>query len=208
MVPEVWMKAVGVWQVESGRVTRIEPATVSLERELEGWIERDPSLLEAGLQIVGRQIHVEGGIIDLLALDPQGRWVVIEIKKGALQRETVAQALDYASCIARMGSQELWGMVNDYLKSLGCENKKSEETLSDRIQSERTDTKDREVVVYVVGTGQDPSLERILDFLDKSQRVVRAVLFSVFELVSSHRILVRELTSNDPAPPPRSPARP
>jgi Holliday junction resolvase-like predicted endonuclease len=198
------MKAVGVWQVEKDRVARLEPASLSLERELEEWIERNPSLLESGLEIVGRQIRVEGGMIDLLALDLQGRWVVIEIKKGNLHRDAVAQALDYASCIEKLGFEKLWGKVSDYLKSVGPENNKSEETLRDRVQREGTDKKDREVVVYVVGTGQDPSLERILGFVDKSQRVVHAVLFSVFESDSSHRLLVRELTSN---PPPGSGAR-
>ena len=88
-----------------------------------------------------------------------------------------------------MGFQELWGKVNDYLKSTRRENKETGGTLRDRIQSEGTDRKGREVVVYVVGTGQDPSLERILNFLGRSQRVVNAVLFSVFELASGHRIL-------------------
>ena len=188
---------VGVWRVEKNKVARIEPTSVRLERELEEWVERNPSLLEAGLEVVGRQIRVEAGIIDLLALDPTGRWVVIEIKKGAVHRETVAQALDYASCIARMRFQELWGTVNDYLKSTAGEDRKLVEALKDRIQSERADEKDREVAVYVVGTGQDPSLERVLDFLDKSQRAVNAVLFNIFDLESGHRILVRELTSNE-----------
>ena len=196
------MKAVGVWQVEEDKVARIGPASLTLERELERWIERDPSLLEGGLEVVGRQVRVQAGIIDLLALDPQGRWVVIEIKKGALHRETVAQALDYASCIAKMGLEELTTKVDGYQKSAARKGKASGASLKDRLRSNQADDKDREVVVYVVGTGQDPSLERVLDFLgDRSQRVVNAVLFNVFDLGGGHRILVRELTSNDVAPP-------
>jgi len=205
---EVRVKMVGVWQVDKERVARVEPASLSLERELEEWIEREPSLLESGLEIVGRQVHVEGGIIDLLALDLQGRWVIIEIKKGSLSRSTVGQALDYASCIAKMDLQELHGKVNGYLKPVGRGNNKSEGVLRDRIHGERADGKDREVVVYVVGTGQDPSLERVIDFLGgNSQGVVNAVLFDVFEFGSGHRFLVRELTSDVPPPdPPRPPA--
>ena len=40
------------------------------ERHLEEWIEKDPALLQGGLAIVGRQIVLEGGRLDLLALDP------------------------------------------------------------------------------------------------------------------------------------------
>ncbi len=202
------MKAVGVWAVEKDKVARIGPASLSLERELEQWIERDPSLLEGGLEVVGRQVRVEAGIIDLLALDPQDRWVVIEIKRGALHRDTVAQALDYASCIAKMDLEELASKIGGYLKAAASKSKTSEASLKDRMRSEQADSKGREVIVYVVGTGQDPSLERVLDFLgDKSQRVVNAVLFNVFELEGGQRILVRELTSNDLAPRSAKPLR-
>lgn len=205
------MKAVGVWRVTRDGSTRVEPTSVNLERELEDWIERDSSLLETGLEIVGRQVHVDAGIIDLLALDQVGRWVVIEIKKGTLHRETIAQALGYAACVAQMGCEELWGKVNCYLKSTARDGKKSVETIKTLAQAEPVDKRDRDVVVYVVGTGQDPSLEQVFRFLRKnSQRVFNAVMFNVFELGRGRRILVRELTSNDIAPPPPllPPARP
>jgi len=66
--------------------------------------------------IVGRQTAVKGGRLDLLALDPQGRWVLIEIKSGAVSRETIAQALDYASCVATMPYEELTRKVDAYLQ--------------------------------------------------------------------------------------------
>jgi RecB family endonuclease NucS len=40
--------------------------------------------------VVGRQIDLEGGRLDLLAIDPQGRWTIIEIKRGTLRREAIA----------------------------------------------------------------------------------------------------------------------
>ena len=86
-----------------------------MEQNLEDWIEREPGLLQTGLTIVGRQVGLESGRLDLLALDPQGHWVVIEIKSGDLRREAVAQVLDYASCIATMPHDELRQKVNEYL---------------------------------------------------------------------------------------------
>jgi RecB family endonuclease NucS len=66
-----------------------------------------PAYWRKGLTIVGRQFMTAAGPLDLLARDPQGRWVVIEIKRGVLRRETVAQALDYAACLAAFPSDEL-----------------------------------------------------------------------------------------------------
>src|SRR5688500_4648047 len=106
------MQQVGLWHITDNVPVKLSSGTIDLEKHLEAWLERDPSMLQAGLTIVGRQVRVEGGIIDLLALDPQGRWVVIEVKPGTLYREVIAQALDYASCIATMPSSDLLRKVN------------------------------------------------------------------------------------------------
>src|SRR5436190_15122418 len=79
----------------------LPPEPFSLNRSLEDWIARDPSLVVEGLKVVGKQITLEGGRLDLLGVDPQGLWTVVEIKRGLLYRDTVAQALDYASSVAR-----------------------------------------------------------------------------------------------------------
>ncbi|MBN1667469.1 MAG: hypothetical protein JW862_10285 [Anaerolineales bacterium] len=44
----------------------------------------------------------EGGRLVLLAFDLQGRWVIIEIKAGAVYAETIGQALYNAVVISRM----------------------------------------------------------------------------------------------------------
>jgi hypothetical protein len=47
----------------------------------------------------------------LLGVDPQGLWTVVEIKRGHLYRDTVAQALDYASSISTMPVEKLREIV-------------------------------------------------------------------------------------------------
>ena len=98
---------IGVWTVDGGRPVRLLPGGVELERNLEDWIEAAPSLLADGLRIVGRQIHLDGGPLDLLGVDSQERWVVVELKRDRLHRETLTQALDYASSIATLPAGEL-----------------------------------------------------------------------------------------------------
>ena len=81
-----------LWQIKGKEKPQQLSVDVNfLERHLEDWIESDPNLLQPGLQIVGRQLQVIGGKLDLLGLDPNGRLVVIEIKQGSVHREAIAQ---------------------------------------------------------------------------------------------------------------------
>ena len=186
------MRRTGVWQVTDKGPTELPSTTVELEKELESWIERDPGLLRRGLTIVGRQMGTEAGPLDLLAIDPEGRWVVIEIKKGSIDRLTIAQAVDYASCIAAMSAEVLERKVNAYLKAHGD----GDQTLRDILPGAADgEDADRDVMMIVVGTGAVPGLERMAGFLsDRCGVPIDIVTFDVFTTASGDRILVRELT--------------
>ncbi len=193
------MSGIALWHIAPNGPAKLAASQINLEKDLEGWIERDPALLQEGLTIIGRQISIEGGSLDLLALDPQGRWVVIEIKRGLVYRETIAQALDYASCVATMPSEELAQKVAPYLASHGSLSLGA--LLAERGASEDSEQMARDVTMFVVGTGQGPGLERIVDYLSSRFDVpVSVVLYQVFELAGGERVLVRELTESDVPP--------
>ncbi len=69
-----------------------------------------------------------------------------------VRRETVAQAINYASCIEEMPFTELSDKVSDNLKKSG-ETKNLEEILKERIGTNDPPDEEREVEIYVVGTG-------------------------------------------------------
>ena len=72
------------------------------ESVLENWLEENPKgiLEDSDVLIIGRQVRTTlGGFIDLLGVDRQGDMVIIELKRDKTPRETVAQALEYASFI-------------------------------------------------------------------------------------------------------------
>lgn len=187
------MDTIGLWQVVESGPSRLIAAEVGTERDLEDWIERDPALLERGLVIVARQLRLEGGPLDLLALDPQGRWVLIEIKRERLRREVIAQAIDYASCLHRLDPAWLRQQCNGYLQSKG-----RAETL-ERIMDQRgrsmEDEKDgRDVVIYLVGTGVDSGLERMAGYLaERAELSLRVVTFSAFRDTGGKLLLAREI---------------
>lgn len=184
------MPNVGVWSVRDGRPVRVGRSNAELERSLEDWIENDAGLLQDGLTIVGRQIILEGGRLDLLAVNPQGEWVVVELKAGRLYRDVLVQALDYASSIAAMPSAELRAKVEAYLSS----NARSDGAEGLTVE----DPDDRQVAIIVAGIGADSGLERIAHHLSSRFEVpVEIVTFDIFDVGDGGRILIREASEVD-----------
>lgn len=183
---------VGIWQVTGQGPKKLPQSQIALEQHLEDWIERDPALLDSTLAIVGRQIMTEAGKLDLLGIDPQGRWFVIELKRGLVNRDTIAQAIDYAACITEMSAELLTQKVNAYLANQPGD-QTLEKLLADRPGAKEAFEGEREVLIFVAGTGRDPGLERIEAYL-KDRLPIRVVTFSVYEADGTGTILVRELS--------------
>ena len=93
------MDDIKVWLVDdASTVTTLEAsASMASESLLEEVLVKNPDLLMPGLTLVGRQTPTEGGPLDLLGVDSDGRLVVFELKRGILSRDAVAQIIDYAS---------------------------------------------------------------------------------------------------------------
>jgi Holliday junction resolvase-like predicted endonuclease len=183
------MTQIALWQIKDDEPAKIRSGGIDLEKHLEDWIEADPSLLEAGLTVVGRQVHTDGGPLDLLAVDPQGRLIVIELKRGTVYRDAVAQAIDYAACVAVMSRSELLEISRSYLQGRG-EDGTAEDLLGDVGGEENEPV---EVRVIVAGIGRDPGLSRIIDFLAPTVPVT-VVSFQAHKVTDGQQILVREMT--------------
>jgi hypothetical protein len=194
------MDTIGLWQVVENRPARLHLAGLAAERDLEGWIESDPALLERGLVIVGRQVRLEGGPLNLLALDPQGRWVLIEIKRERLRREVIAQAIDYASCLHRLEPARLREQCDAYLRSRSGE-ATLDALLEQRGRSPEAEADGREIIIYLVGTGYDQGLERMVGYLaERAELAVRMVTLSAFRDEQGGLLLAREIHESVDAP--------
>lgn len=202
------MQPFGLWKIKESGPTRLQGTALRLERDLESWIEANPALLEQGLTIVSRQLRLEAGPLDLLALDAAGRWVLIEIKRERLRREVVAQAIDYASCLKDIDSDWLRDQCDRYLQSQNATTNLAT-LLSQRGQGTSGETDGREIVIYLVGTQLDPGLERMVGFLQgQGDLSLRIVTFSAFQDPDGAVLLAREIheADNKPtaAPPPET----
>ena len=101
-----------IWKITDQGATKVDETKLKeediLEENVEDWILEDPSIIEENLLILGNQVQIPdlGDRIDILALDPQGNSVIIEIKRGSLKDPVHIQALRYASYVAKWGFQD------------------------------------------------------------------------------------------------------
>ena len=169
-----------MWTVDGDEPQALpRSAQVELEKKLEGWIVANPTLLPGDLKIVGRQIGLDGGKLDLLAIDPPDRWVVVEIKRGRLDRGAVAQALDYTSSIEGLPGAVLEAKLLTGLSEFGDKAALSR-TVREQVEAESGDAQ-RQVDVMLVGIGAHPRVERIADYLNSFGIQITVVSFEFFE---------------------------
>jgi hypothetical protein len=149
-----------------------EVPLVDTERLLEDWVELDPSILGDGYVVVGRQVNFDGGPADLIAVDPQGRWVLIEIKRASNHRQDVAQALDYASSLRKEPSDQLRARLTRALTG-----KPYQTEALERIATALADDDEgtRDVAILLLGVGTQSGAERIQGFLQDHGIDVRIV---------------------------------
>ena len=210
------MATLGVWRVDSpqrnetvdeggGSQTQPRPvqrSQIGLERPFEDWIANDSALIAEGLTIVGRQISIDDGRLDLLAVDSRDRWVVIEIKPGILDTGALTQALGYASSIARLDAEQISAKLESNLAGLGDKEKLSA-AVKRQLDGEQETGGKREIAVLLVGVGIAAGLERMMEFLGGFGVPINAVSFEVFELDGGPKLLVRKRIDEQAEPPPR-----
>jgi RecB family endonuclease NucS len=80
---------------------RREGRTFELEVHLQRFLREEIEQLEPGLKIVdgGSERSVTSGEIDILAIDSEGQFVVIELKRDLARRETIGQIMGYVGDI-------------------------------------------------------------------------------------------------------------
>ena len=185
-----------LWDVTTGTPSRLALGVVGKERDLEDWIEHDPSLIGSDLVILARQLAADGKPLDLLALDADGNLVVIELKRGDAYRDALAQGIDYTAWIAEQSAEQLSAAVDKNRKKDGFFN----ETVAKHIgapAAERWSPQDVDVRLVVAGTGADDRLRRMIGFLSKRGVSVNGVFFDIYVGPSNAKLVARTSVLTD-----------
>lgn len=180
------------WEIVDGRLKPLETSLANEGRkeslDLESWIASNPSIIRPGLTVIGRQVVTGSGPLDLLAIDRSGDLVIVELKRDRLPRETLAQAMDYASDVASWGIDKLSEVCIKYTgKSL-------EEVLGEHLpdvdlESFAVNESQR---IILVGFAIEASLERMVEWLSDGYGVgINAVILKYVKTSSGDEVLTR-----------------
>lgn len=106
-----------IWKITPEGPTKVAEDHLKLEEHLEDWIANDSSLLGEPLLIIGRQVLIPDvkDRLDLLALDPRGNAVIIELKRGKLKDPVDMQALRYASYVSKWSFEDFERVARGHL---------------------------------------------------------------------------------------------
>ncbi len=164
-----------LWTVASSPEPLAE-ARLPSEQLLEQMIVAAPRILSDEWILIGRQEPTASGRLDLLGLAPDGTLVVIELKRDRTPREVVAQALDYATWVEGLGTDDIVAIYGrfapgrdlaaDFLAQFG--QPLDEDTLNDSHQ------------IVIVATRLDESSERIVKYLGDKGIAINVLCFQVF----------------------------
>lgn len=181
-----------VWQVSDNHIKAVEDVSLAsehLESELENWIVECPDILGDDLLIISKQKKVQGvGRWDLLAIQPDGELVIVELKRDMTPRDAVAQALDYASWLDNISEAELLEIAEDYLKG------PLDEAFADRFGKEMPPINSHKHRILLIGSGLDAAAERIINYLAQRHSVnLNALFFRYAKLPTGQEILARSV---------------
>ena len=164
-----------VWRVDADRPEQLNASRLDEERRLEDWLCRDIGLLSDKLLVIGRQISMAGGTLDLLAVDEEANLVVVELKRHRTPRDVVAQTLDYASCIQDLGRDDVERHTQDLL------GKGFDKVFFERFGHDAPETVNGRHRMYIVASSLDSATQRIVEYLSRVHGVdINAATFSYF----------------------------
>ena len=208
------MEETKIWVVEGNSATELDSANqVVTEELLESILTANPGMLKEGLRLVGRQTSTAGGPLDLLGVDTDGRLVVFELKRGTLNREAVAQVIDYASSLNAMEPDRLRRHIEE--QSGKFEIKKIE----DFEEWYRDFWKDSELPeeglesltpprMVLVGLGVDDATARMVNFMASGGVDISLVAFNGFVSNDDKTLLSRNIEVNSAKVPNKSHLKP
>lgn len=194
---------IGIWEIDrkSSDATKLDPTDrIESEKMLEDVLVANPNMLMGGLQLIGRQVPVGTGQIDLVGIDEEGRLVVFELKRERLTRDAVAQVLDYCTYLEALPDSELATLVQERSGKHGI---KKIANFEEWYASQAGDAL-RPVRMVLVGLGMDKSAQRIVACLAEKGIDISLLTFHGYLHGESMLLAKQVQTIEDPHAPRRN----
>lgn len=166
-----------IWTVDPRQPQQLSEGRLPTERVLEDMIFAAPRILSDEWMLIGRQERtMSGGVIDLLAIAPDGGLVLIELKRDRTPREVVAQAIDYAVWVEGLEADDIAAIYGRFApgRDLAAD---FQERFGQPLDEDALNETHQ---IVIVATHLDESSERIVGYLNKRDIAINVLCFQVF----------------------------
>jgi hypothetical protein len=166
-----------LWRIDNG-LEKVSFSALEAEKKLQSILEKDISIVDPGLMVIGRQVLTSfGKYIDLLGIDSEGHLAILELKRDRTPRDVVAQTLDYASWVQELTYDDIIKVYATYDTTQDFESA-FEETFG----SAPPETLNEDHKILIVSAELDNHTERIVNYLSSNYGVpINAVFFQYFK---------------------------
>ncbi len=165
-----------LWKINS-QPQQLEESSLVNEQLLEDMIVASPRMLSDEWMLIGRQENTSfGGRIDLLAIAPDGSLVLIELKRNRTPRDVVAQALDYASWVMNLRSEDIVAIYDRFASGKSL----ADDFLQRFGQPLDEDDLNQTHQIIIVAASLDDSTERIVAYLSERDIPINVLCFQIF----------------------------
>lgn len=111
---EILIEAIMLYKKEARGIETVlstDEVTEVIEKDIEGFIEKNPTLIGESLKLEKRQLGTPVGRIDLLFKDKNGNLIVVELKLNKIGREAINQLRRYMNWIKKETKKEVTGVI-------------------------------------------------------------------------------------------------
>jgi len=178
------------WQILNGKLVPIKSSMIEEKRkekeDLEQWLKTNSEILGKDIVIIGEQVNTRSGPIDFLGIDKNGNPVVIELKRDKLPRETLAQAIDYASDISTWDIEKYSEICSKFTS------KTLEDYLSEKIGGKEIEELviSQSIRILLVGFSIEESLSRMIEWLSNTYNIsINAIILNYIKTNSGEELL-------------------
>jgi hypothetical protein len=161
------------------------------EEIIETWLEQNPDCIvdDGGLLIIGRQVTTNLNCsIDLLGIDREGNVAVVELKRDKTPRDTLAQALEYASFAATLSSNQLEEIYQLYTGDDNASLAESHRSFFSLDENEAVSLNKNQRIVIVGGEITQPVRQSAV-FLRQKGILTSCLEFSYFQTGDGEQLL-------------------
>jgi hypothetical protein len=180
------------WQIVDGKLIPVKSSLPESNRkekdDLEQWIKSNPSILGDDIALIGEQIQTTSGPMDFLGIDNSGNTVIVELKRDKLPRESLVQAIDYASDVADWDLDRFREICKSY----------TNQTFEDFFQQRFEGISLEDLAInqaqrlLLVGFTIEESLSRMIEWLsDKYSVGINAVILNYVKTPKGDEVLSR-----------------